>query len=447
MINKSEKRRRTSAFWLYVLLFGIISNGYIIIKSNISVLWVMIPVFLYITLFAGIPTLRTKKLTLAVCCHGAVALTVFLASLGLTIAYHIVLLIMLVGGSLMPWVWSALTSFGAHFLLFWVGIICVYLTSFQLGVKQRVVGALCGMIPVANLFTLRSIIRTTMREVAFEAEKEKVNRARKADKVCQTKYPVLFVHGVFFRDTKYFNYWGRIPRELTDNGATVYYGNHQSALSVADSAAELAHRIKQIVEETGCEKVNVIAHSKGGLDCRYALANLGVAPLVASLTTVNTPHRGCKFADYLLEKLPKDMVNGVAETYNKALKKLGDENPDFIAAVSDLTASSCKRLNDELADPAGVYCQSVGSTMEKARGGKFPLNFSYNLVKLFDGKNDGLVSEDSFSWGERYILNTNGKKRGISHGDMIDLNRENIEGFDVREFYVGLVGELKTMGL
>ena len=30
---------------------------------------------------------------------------------------------------------------------------------------------------------------------------------------------------------------------------------------------------------------------------------------------------------------------------------------------------------------------------------------------------------------------------------MIDLNRENIEGFDVREFYVQLVAELKTRGL
>ena len=36
--------------------------------------------------------------------------------------------------------------------------------------------------------------------------------------------------------------------------------------------------------------------------------------------------------------------------------------------------------------------------------------------------------------------------RGISHGDMIDLNRENIDGFDVREFYVQLVSDLKNMG-
>jgi triacylglycerol lipase len=36
--------------------------------------------------------------------------------------------------------------------------------------------------------------------------------------------------------------------------------------------------------------------------------------------------------------------------------------------------------------------------------------------------------------------------RGISHADMIDLNRENISGFDVREFYVQLVADLKRRG-
>ena len=43
------------------------------------------------------------------------------------------------------------------------------------------------------------------------------------------------------------------------------------------------------------------------------------------------------------------------------------------------------------------------------------------------------------------FLTTN-TKRGISHGDMIDLNRENIAEFDVREFYVQLVNMLKVHG-
>ena len=141
--------------------------------------------------------------------------------------------------------------------------------------------------------------------------------------MCKTKYPLLLVHGVVFRDFKYFNYWGRIPEELEQNGAVIYYGNHQSAASVIASGDELAKRIKEIVQESGCEKLNIIAHSKGGLDCRYAIAKLNIAPYVASLTTINTPHRGCIFADYLLEKIPEKIKQKVAQGYNTALRNLG----------------------------------------------------------------------------------------------------------------------------
>ena len=75
------------------------------------------------------------------------------------------------------------------------------------------------------------------------------------------------------------------------------------------------------------------------------------------------------------------------------------------------------------------------------------MNVAYPIVRFFDGPNDGLVSETSFAFGEKYTLLTPKGDRGISHGDMIDLNRENIEDFDVREFYVGLVEELKGRGL
>ena len=60
--------------------------------------------------------------------------------------------------------------------------------------------------------------------------------------------------------------------------------------------------------------------------------------------------------------------------------------------------------------------------------------------------NDGLVAESSFPWGEDYTFLTTTGDRGISHGDMIDLNRENIPDFDVREYYVMLVHRLKEKG-
>lgn len=95
----------------------------------------------------------------------------------------------------------------------------------------------------------------------------------------------------------------------------------------------------------------------------------------------------------------------------------------------------------------GIFYQSTGSKLNAAMSGRFPLNFSYQLVNYFDGSNDGLVGEKSFPWGEKFTFLTTKGSRGISHGDMIDLNRENFDGFDVREFYVELVAELKQKGL
>ena len=44
-------------------------------------------------------------------------------------------------------------------------------------------------------------------------------------------------------------------------------------------------------------KVNIIAHSMGGLDARYAIAKLGLADRVASLVTIGTPHLGTPLAN------------------------------------------------------------------------------------------------------------------------------------------------------
>lgn len=331
-------------------------------------------------------------------------------------------------------------------LIFWIGIITVYLTSRQLGIRYRVLGILCGWIPVAHLIMLHIIIRTVGLEVENETLRIKRNAEREKERICATRYPLLLVHGVFFRDFKHLNYWGRIPGELERNGAKIFYGNHNSAAAVKDSALELERRIVEIVQSTGCEKVNVIAHSKGGLDMRTALSQTSVAPYVASLTTINTPHRGCEFADYLLNKIPQKQQRAVAKAYNAGAAKLGDVEPDFLAAVYDLTASNCEKRNAEVGDVPGVFYQSVGSKLNRPTSGRFPLNFTYPLVKYFDGPNDGLVGEKSFCWGQEYQYLTTGGRRGISHGDMIDLNREDIRGFDVQEFYVQLVYGLKKRG-
>ena len=345
------------------------------------------------------------------------------------------------------WILAGIAVFLIELALFWAGIIMVYVSSLQLGVRTRVIGLICGWIPLVNLAVLMKIIRICRAEVAVERELAQRDQKRAGQQICSTRYPILLVHGVFFRDSDHLNYWGRIPAELKKNGATLFYGEHNSAAAVRDSAVELEKRIEQIVRENGCEKVNIIAHSKGGLDSRAAIALTSAGRYVASLTTINTPHRGCEFADYLLNEIPQTQQKVIADGYNKVAAKLGDKDPDFLAAVYDLTSDKCRERNEIVHDDPNVDYQSVGSVLKGASSGQFPLNFTYHLVKYFDGENDGLVGINSFEWGESLtMLRNDVSDRGISHADMIDLSRENIEGLDIREFYVQLVSELREKG-
>lgn len=435
---------------LIMLLFA--SNScLVIVPYN---LYFLIPIAVICFIFSNILNCcvpgKYRSSRIKVCAHGVQRLKTFLLSSGISFIIHIVSAFYLLPKEWLLFLISSLVCISAHSIIFWNGMLAVYLSSTQLGIRHRLMGIFLAFVPIANVIELIIIIRLTSEEIRFETEKERLNTERAEKKVCKTKYPLLLVHGVFFRDSKKLNYWGRIPKELERNGAVIFYGNHHSASSVEESAKELTARIKEITEETGCQKVNIIAHSKGGLDCRYGICFCGAMDYAASLTTINTPHRGCGFADYLLENIPEKVQNKIASTYNTSLKKLGDTSPNFIDAVSDLTEKRCAELNRQMKgheDFNKVFCQSVGSKLNKRSSGKFPLNFTYDLVKYFDGPNDGLVSEKSFSWGSRYtFLETDGK-RGISHGDMVDLNRENIPGFDVREFYVELVSDLKNRGL
>ncbi len=436
-------------FYHFLLLIALTvsANAFLWIRENPYILFFVVPAIPAVHLLTGLFFQKIPQKRLKICYHGAVLLILFLICAVISVIFHTVMAFRLIPNDVWSWVWSAVFCIAIEAGIFWHGIICVYLTSAQLGIRYRVIGILCGPIPIAQLIALGKILTVVFKEIHFESAKDILNEMRKAEKICRTKYPLLFVHGVFFRDSQKLNYWGRIPDELIRNGATVFYGNHESAASVATSAEELTARIQQIIKETGCEKVNIIAHSKGGLDIRYALSELGIAPYVASLTTINTPHRGCLFVDTLLQYAPTQVADRIALTYNASFQILGDKHPDFMAAVNDLTASACQERNEKLKTPDCVYYQSVGSVLSRALGGRFPLNVSYHLAKYFEGANDGLVSEDSFAFGENYTLLRASGKRGISHGDMIDLNRENIDGFDVREFYVQIVARLKERGL
>lgn len=379
--------------------------------------------------------------------HGNFGLKIFFISTVLSVIYQVFLGLIIAQKYTLVYLVNLLVCFNVLAVTFYIGIAIIYCTSSQLGLKLRIWGICLGIIPIVNIIALVIIIRATDREIQYESAKELLNQQRQNQQICKTKYPILLVHGVFFRDFKYFGYWGRIPGQLRRNGASVYFGNQPSADAIGDCARILTERIKQITQESRCEKVNIIAHSKGGLDCRYAMAFCGAAPYVASLTTISTPHRGSLFADYMLTKVSPRNQKRFCDTYNKTLNKLGEPEADLMTAVRELTTEHCIELDRRMHKPEGVLCQSFGSKMNKPLKGRFPMNFTGVVMKYIAQDNDGLVCADSFSWGDRYTMLTSDSPVGISHCDITDLNRTNLPDFDVREFYVQLVAELKDKGL
>ena len=145
---------------------------------------------------------------------------------------------------------------------------------------------------------------------------------------CCLKYPLLMVHGMGFRDRKHLCYWGRIPKALESRGANVFFGHQDAVGSVEGNADTIAKSLDKVLEITGAPKVNILAHSKGGLESRY-LFNHGYSDKIASITTIDTPHHGSKTVDFLM-RAPKWMVKTAAKGNDIWMKILGDKHPEDV---------------------------------------------------------------------------------------------------------------------
>ena len=269
---------------------------------------------------------------------------------------------------------------------------------------------------------------------------------------CDTKYPIMMVHGLAFRDRKHICYWGRIPGALRAQGAEIFFGRQYGWGTIEHNAWVLKDNINSILSDTSSEKMNIIAHSKGGLDARYMISSLGMADKIASLTTISTPHRGCITIDRL-HKMPRWVFRAVAFIIDPLFRLLGDGKPDFYAANWQLGAEFMNVFNEQNPDAPAVYYQSYAGVM-KGPLSDILLFLPFLIVSRVEGANDGLVTLTSAQWGDFKGVLRGAARRGISHADEIDARRRNYvkkpsdSGIsDIREFYIGVVSGLKQMGL
>ena len=271
------------------------------------------------------------------------------------------------------------------------------------------------------------------------------------DTVCQTKYPIVLIHGAGFRDLKWPVYWGRIPGALERRGARIYYGLQDCWASTETNAREIVRRIDEILEETGAEKVNLIAHSKGGLEARMAASSLGAGDRIASVTTIATPHHGSKTIDKLFPA-QKVLFSVAAFAVDNWIRVVGDKKPDFLAVCEGFTTEHMRAFNRENPDVPGVFYQSFGCVMAHPFS-DINLSTANFVLNRIEGENDGLVSLASARWGEHFTVLRAPGRRGISHLDAIDLRRRPLsrrpgDGVqDICEVYIGIAADLKRRGL
>ncbi len=160
---------------LYSVIFSILANCFIFINDSVLLIILAVVIFLVLDLTAGFKSVNTKSRLLRLCNHGTTLLISFCASIVVSSIMHILLYMDVIGHTGNELIGSVIFCVILNVILFWTGIICVYMTSSQLGIKTRVLGIICGPIPVANLVMLSIIIRTALYEIVLESEKEKID--------------------------------------------------------------------------------------------------------------------------------------------------------------------------------------------------------------------------------------------------------------------------------
>ncbi|MGH7788250.1 MAG: lipase family alpha/beta hydrolase [Candidatus Binatia bacterium] len=235
----------------------------------------------------------------------------------------------------------------------------------------------------------------------------------------KTKYPIVLAHGLGGFDELFgvYEYWFGIPDALRDGGAAVYVTEVSQLNSTAARGEQLIDQIEQIVAISGKPKVNLIGHSHGGLDVRYVAA---VRPdLVASVTSVGSPHKGAALANYLRANIQggsftESVVAYFANALGTVLGLLtGTSNPqNAVAALDSLTTAGLATFNAQY--PQGVPASACGSGASTVGGIRY---YSWsgtgvltNALDISDGalgltslfyseSNDGLVGRCSSHLG------------------------------------------------
>jgi triacylglycerol esterase/lipase EstA (alpha/beta hydrolase family) len=230
-----------------------------------------------------------------------------------------------------------------------------------------------------------------------------------------TRYPILLMHGLGGAATfDGVDYFFEVPGDLTGHGLVVEAPSVSPFATPQDRAAEWEPLLDALLAE-GHRRVNLIGHSQGGLDARQLASPAGLdrGDVVASVTSIGSPHRGAEVADLVDQGLQDgwldpDVLDLGAALFG-SLYGLDTSDPEFAAAVESLSTATSIAWDAATVDApdtayfswAGHSCGVLQPDCIDTHGGEVvdPVLAASFLIE-WPTPNDGLVTVDSAQHGD-----------------------------------------------
>jgi pimeloyl-ACP methyl ester carboxylesterase len=105
--------------------------------------------------------------------------------------------------------------------------------------------------------------------------------------------------------------------------------------TIEDHAEGLKGFVDSILRTTGETRVDIVAHSLGGIISRYAIQRLGLRDTVRTLVTMATPHQGTYAAQYANTTLTRSLRPASDVIRNLNAEDLTDYPMRFFSIFSD----------------------------------------------------------------------------------------------------------------
>ncbi|KAL7413433.1 Alpha/Beta hydrolase protein [Mrakia frigida] len=144
------------------------------------------------------------------------------------------------------------------------------------------------------------------------------------------KHTVVLCHGLYGYGVKgQIHYWANVQEVMKECGVDLLVVEVPSTGSIEERGVALH---KTLEEQVPGKKINIVAHSMGGLDARYLITHIKDRSYdVLSLTSIATPHRGSPVMDWFSATLG---LGSLVPALSDSLPPPTKIPPKFVTAYS-----------------------------------------------------------------------------------------------------------------